>query len=169
MTQLAPAGPTHAQLVERAGRWLLKTMRYPVVLLEPGYGGGCEVPDVLGFEGGRSILIECKASRSDFLSDKKKVARTRGGMGAERWYFAPRGMIAAEEVPEGWGLLELRIRSDRVFRTVRPPGGGDARGRLGMLDEVRLLSGCMAYVQHRQNGYFTGSSRHREQNFGGLL
>ena len=72
------AGPSHEQLVERAGRWLRGTMRCNVVLLEPGYGSVGEIPDAIGWTSdGVSIVVECKASRSDFLADRNKPARRR--------------------------------------------------------------------------------------------
>ena len=55
-----------------------------------------ENPDAMGF-GGRhfSILIECKASRADFIMDRKKWFRKRpeDGMGHKRYFMAPVGML----------------------------------------------------------------------------
>jgi hypothetical protein len=52
-------------------------------------------------------MIECKVSRSDFLNDKKKVSRTHPvtGMGRERFYMCPSGLIREDELPEKWGLI----------------------------------------------------------------
>jgi len=38
---------------------------------------GIEIPDVIGFGSGFSIVIECKVSRADFLQDKKKPHRAK--------------------------------------------------------------------------------------------
>jgi hypothetical protein len=58
---------------------------------------------------GRSILIECKASLSDFRADRKKKPRIskRTGIGELRYYMAPRGIIPENEIPTGWGFLEI--------------------------------------------------------------
>jgi hypothetical protein len=69
---------------------------------------GPETPDAIGFKSFESILIEVKVSRGDFLRDAKKRHRQDGeGMGDLRYYMAPAGMIKSEEVPAGWGLLEV--------------------------------------------------------------
>lgn len=101
---------THAELVERAAKWLRNTRRCGVVLTEAG--GGWEIPDAIGWRvGGRfSVLVECKASRADFLRDAKKAHRLHGdtmGVGRERVYMAPAGMLRADEIPAGWGLVEI--------------------------------------------------------------
>lgn len=69
--------------------------------------GTAEAPDAIGFAHDRSILLECKVSRSDFLADRKKVFRVKPelGMGCYRYYLAPPGVLAPEEIPDRWGLL----------------------------------------------------------------
>jgi hypothetical protein len=65
-----------------------------------------EEPDAIGWGAcSRSILVECKASRADFFADKKK---NRAGVGLEKWYMTPRGLVKPCEVPDGWGLVEYR-------------------------------------------------------------
>lgn len=69
-----------------------------------------ENPDAIGFIGGGfSTLIECKASRSDFAADKKKYFRRdqTHGMGYERYFMAPVGLLKPAEILNGWGLLEV--------------------------------------------------------------
>ena len=95
---------THDQLVKKAIKWL--------------WGQGCAVvisemasrsqePDAIGFCTTYSILVECKASRSDFLSDKHKChQRAEHSMGDQRYYFTAKGLIRPEELPEKWGLIE---------------------------------------------------------------
>ena len=105
---------THDELVERATRWLKGTMSCGVVLCEV-VGGGYEQPDAIGWKhGGRhSILVECKTSRSDFRKDLKKWFRRHGmGMGQQRYYFTPPGLLKPDEIPDGWGLAEAggRVR-----------------------------------------------------------
>lgn len=69
--------------------------------------GTGEQPDAIGWRSGASILIECKASRSDFLSDRGKRFRADPamGMGDWRFYFCPPGVILPGDLPEGWGLM----------------------------------------------------------------
>lgn len=105
---------THAELVQRAQFWL-KGQGYHVVLTE--YKTTCqEQPDAFGLTKEATCLIECKASRSDFLADKNKRFRRSPakGMGVYRYFLTPKGMITPEELPEKWGLLE--IRGQRTFK-----------------------------------------------------
>jgi len=106
---------THDDVVKKASAWLRK--KCPVVVTE--IASSPEQPDALGWRSWDPILIECKASRGDFLSDKKKWFRKKPnmGLGKFRYYMAPEGVIKADEVPEGWGLLE--IRGNRVFEVVK--------------------------------------------------
>ncbi len=76
-----------------------------------------ELPDAIGWKRGWSILVECKVSRGDFLRDKHKVARQRVGMGQSRYFMTPKGLLKPEELPPGWGLLEV---CGRVVRCVAP-------------------------------------------------
>lgn len=117
---------THAELVAAAHRWLAGSQRHPVVLSEPVRLTCSEVPDVIGWSANASCsLVECKTSREDFVADLRKPFRRDPcrGLGAFRWFFAPRGVLRLEEIPSGWGLAELRVGDQgvgRVFR-IRPP------------------------------------------------
>lgn len=104
---------THSELVELARQWLVKK-GFPVVVTEIASVG--EEPDALGFKQGLTTLIECKASRSDFLADSKKFYRQNPeyGLGEYRYYFAPKGLIKVEELPEKWGLIEVGESGVRV-------------------------------------------------------
>ena len=98
---------THAQLVRRAGQWL-RGMGCGLVFEELVALTG-EIPDAIGWkDAGRiSYLVECKASRGDFLADRKKPHRWDGAkaMGCYRYFMCPPGMIRPDELPERWGLL----------------------------------------------------------------
>lgn len=94
---------THKQLVEISYKWMLKRGKMSIAFKELS-SLASEIPDVIGFNGWDSMVIECKVSRSDFLSDKKKPHRSKG-MGNWRFYSCPKGMIKKEELPEKWGLI----------------------------------------------------------------
>ena len=97
---------THAELVERAKRWLWG-QQCGVVITE--LVTGCrETPDAIGWNARGSILVECKTSSSDFYTDKRKPFRAmpEQGMGNLRYFMAPKGVLRAESIPEGWGLIE---------------------------------------------------------------
>lgn len=111
---------THADLVHAAHHWAWNTLRCHAVLAECG-AALVEIPDVIAWgSSGYSIVVECKATRADFLADRKKFFRLRpeSGMGAERWFFTPKGLIDPAELPERWGLAELR--GSRVFKVRKP-------------------------------------------------
>lgn len=106
---------THSDLVERARAWLC--MRWPVVVTELAHGMG-EEADAIGFRTGLSALVECKASRSDFLSDRRKRYRIypEHGMGCYRYYLGPESAFGDDEPPETWGVLRPTSRGVRVVR-----------------------------------------------------
>lgn len=60
-------------------------------------------------KGYRAIGFEIKVSRSDFLRELKKPEKRKHleDSCAECWFVAPAGLLRAEEIPEGWGLLEV--------------------------------------------------------------
>lgn len=117
---------THSDLVALAAAWLRR--KHAVVITELTHGAG-EEPDAIGFTGyGKSTLVECKASRGDFLADRKKRFRQQPqlGMGRLRYMLAPDGMIAVDELPAGWGLLKPSGSGVRVLQHGKP---FDAYGR----------------------------------------
>ena len=66
-----------------------------------------EQPDVLGLTAyGKSIIVEVKVSRADFLADKKKSWRINPNiaMGDERVYLTPEGLLNVSDIPYGWQL-----------------------------------------------------------------
>ena len=68
-----------------------------------------ECPDVFGWGGSSTQLIEVKVSRGDFLGDKKKLWRNfpPHGIGLYRSYLCPDGLIKETELPYNWGLLYI--------------------------------------------------------------
>ena len=131
---------THDMLVEAAAAWLRS--RCSVVITEMAHLES-ETPDAIGWKSKTSILIECKASRADFLADRWKPFRRDpgSGMGAVRYYCAPSGMLKAEELPEGWGLLELRAGRLRVAK--QPPAKKFPRRHIA---EITLLLSALRRI-----------------------
>lgn len=99
---------THNELVSRAEKWL-KNQGCSVTINDTfrSYTAWGELPDSIGWRDGISILVECKASRSDFLADKKKPFRAEPekGMGDWRFFLSEPNVINVEDLPDGWGLL----------------------------------------------------------------
>lgn len=104
---------THAELVERAGKWLKNSLHCRVVLTEHvAYTRSCETPDAIGWVNNRAILVECKTSRSDFYADRRKPSRHKDfpALGVWRFYFAPPCLLGIKDInymAEGWGLYAV--------------------------------------------------------------
>jgi hypothetical protein len=114
-----------------------------------------EEPDALGFKNGLSTLIECKASRNDFLSDKKKTWRQLPGkaLGYYRYYCVPKGMVAIEELPEGWGLIETSgsgLRQKVKSRGI--PGKKDFQSEMCILMSVIRRLGRIQWGDNKLKG-----------------
>lgn len=110
---------THNDLCLVAVRWLQRAYSAGgpachVAVSECRSGWSGEIPDAIGFRAAGfddgSVVVECKTTRSDFLADRKKGHRISGGMGNWRYFMAPTGLIRADELPAGWGLLEVNAR-----------------------------------------------------------
>lgn len=108
----------HSQLTEIAVKWLKRPncqkghgCLVSASELRSGWDG--EIPDAIGFKlaGNNviSVVVEAKASRSDFLCDKNKPHRQLG-MGDFRYYICPEYLIKPDELPPGWGLLYVNKR-----------------------------------------------------------
>ena len=139
---------THAQLVKLAESWLRRSYRCGVILSEQACSSG-EVPDVIGWKGHcRSVVVECKVSRADFLADTQKQWRKDSEMalGCERLYLAPAGLISPAELPLGWGLLECR---GRKVRLAIKPRRTSLRTAQGMMHEMNLLLASLRRVEVR--------------------
>lgn len=119
-----PPTKHHRMLVEAAYLWVLKNGSCGVAFKElNSLACNGEYPDVIGFGShGYSVLIECKTTRSDFHSDKKKVFRQHPefGMGSHRYYCCPTGVIKKEDLPEGWGLIYVneKYRARCVYKPI---------------------------------------------------
>lgn len=157
-----PRALTHRVLVNRIAKW----MRFnrscpvgvcPVVMVE--LATQChETPDVLGFYGpGCSMLVECKVSRADFLGDKEKNFRRYEdqGVGDVRYFAAPKGMLSPDELPDGWGLIEVSDKETRLgdrrveVRRSAAPKTANKRNEVKMLMSAirRLEISSAVYVE----------------------
>ncbi|HEY1679267.1 MAG TPA: hypothetical protein VGG04_16235 [Candidatus Sulfotelmatobacter sp.] len=137
---------THAQLVERAVRWL-RWYRCGVVLSEQACVSG-EMPDAIGWkQASHSVLVECKITRGDFLVDRAKPFRLKPekGVGSERFYLTPAALVKVEELPAGWGLLELRRGRVEMVR----PSEKKLRTGVGFGYEMNLLLASLRRVEVR--------------------
>ncbi len=135
-------------MIERAVEWLRSTYRCGIILSEQSCASG-EVPDVIGWKGFcQSVLVECKVSRGDFLADANKPFRLKPeeGLGSRRFYMAPEGLIAPEELPRHWGLLECK---GKQVRLLAKPGKQDLRSQVGLMKEMNLLLASLRRVEVR--------------------
>lgn len=137
---------THGQLVEHAVRWL-RSYRCGVVLSEQACVSG-EMPDAIGWKrANHSVLVECKVTRADFLADRGKPFRKKpeDGVGCERFYLTPLALVKPEELPSGWGLLELRRgRIELVQNSAK-----NLRSAAGLRYEMNLLLASLRRVEVR--------------------
>ena len=138
---------THAQLVKLAESWL-RQHHCRIVLSEQTVDSG-EVPDVIGWQADcHSFVVECKASRADFFADQRKLVRRKPelGMGCERYYLAPKGIIRPQELPSQWGLLEARGKEITVMTK---SDSRSQRTNLGLMTEMELLLASLRRVEAR--------------------
>jgi hypothetical protein len=137
---------THAQMVERAVRWL-RSYRCGVVLSEQACASG-EMPDAIGWKRAcHSVLVECKVTRADFLADREKPFRQKPqrGVGSERFYLTSHALIKLEELPTGWGLLEYHRGRIEMLH----PSAKNLRTVVGFSYEMNLLLASLRRVEVR--------------------
>ena len=137
---------SHEKLVSFAVRWL-RRYRCGVILSEQACISG-EVPDAIGWKKAcHSVLVECKVSRADYLADHEKPFRQKPqtGVGSERYYLVPRGLIRLDELPTGWGLIEVCGREVKVVK----PSAKNLRSTAGFRYEMNLLLASLRRVEVR--------------------
>lgn len=125
----------------------LRRYRCGVVLSEQACASG-EMPDAIGWKKAcHSVLVECKVSRADFLADRAKPFRLQpeNGVGSERYYLAPKGLIRIEELPGGWGLLEICGREIQTMKR----SAKNLRSNAGFQYEMNLLLASLRRVEVR--------------------
>jgi hypothetical protein len=140
---------THAELVTIARRWLWDTQQCSPILCEPSVGYG-ESPDAIGwklnYHKAMSIVVECKASRSDFHADRDKPSRkTTMGVGAFRYYLCTGpDIIHGDDLQGlGWGLLYAD--KGQVAEVLWPTPYTGARR--DVITEMRLLGGAVQNLE----------------------
>lgn len=139
---------THCELVERAVYWLKNSQKCLVVLSEQGGGLTYEKPDAIGWQGGESILVECKVSIADLCADFKKPSRKYPDLaiGSKRYYLVPkeleseaRSVLTEAKMDEwtGWGLL---ICHEKNIKAAWHPRGGKLSVLGKRYEECMLLA-----------------------------
>lgn len=133
----------HSELVEIGRQWLLGSRKWAgyklscSVVITEMTSRSTETPDVLGFEGSQSVLLECKTSLSDFKAEQKKPARRHEdlhpGVGNFRYYFAPKGVIPRKQLPDGWGLIEVDENKKVVIEVFARLRDANKKDEIGML------------------------------------
>lgn len=120
---IAENGLTHSKIIEYSRKVLKRAgMRWKCGITVSELSTiNSEIPDILGFYSGGASLIEAKASRNDFLNDKKKPFRMNPetGMGNYRFYACPTGLIKENELPNKWGLIYVSEKGRCVVK-VKP-------------------------------------------------
>lgn len=86
-----------------------------------------EIPDVVGFYCGGSVIIESKVSKADFNRDKKKHHRTTDGIGDYRFFLCEDNLISPDELYDDWGLLYADSKDVKIIK--HPTNRGMERSR----------------------------------------
>lgn len=130
---------THTDLVKIAETWLLRTRKCSFVFTELVCLATPEAPDAIGFRSRYSILLECKISRADFLSDAKKIFRCDSALGAGvyRFYLCPEGIIKPDELPAKWGLIWVN-KEGKPRQVVGPKGNVWRNGAQSFIHERNI-------------------------------
>lgn len=104
----------HPKLCEIGRKWVLRAPsskggNMHLAFTEIGCNKVKEHPDVFGLHSsGETVILEAKASRADFLADKKKPFRADPdqGMGDFRYYISPKDVVREEDLTgTKWGLI----------------------------------------------------------------
>ncbi|MGY5852437.1 MAG: hypothetical protein RTU92_02595 [Candidatus Thorarchaeota archaeon] len=143
---------THSELVEIGYKWLMKSVKCSFAFKEMRTYTK-ETPDVIGWKNNSSVLIECKASRSDFLTDVHKSFRQYGGVGNYRFYLAPVGLLKHDDIPFKWGWLEANEKGG-VVRRIAPKGNVWAdwpRFEANLQAEAIMLQSALRRIQGKVN------------------
>ena len=109
---------THKDLVDIAHRLVLNKFSCGCAYKEKVTTATSEIPDVIGFGAwGHSVLIEVKVSRADFKRNAYKAHKSP--MGKYRFFCVPDGLVKIQELPQGWGLIEINDKG-KVYNIFNP-------------------------------------------------
>jgi hypothetical protein len=119
-----PDPDTHNALCKRGSKWLKKHSQNvlvpncQIVAVELFTQVEKEIPDIIGWCGWCSVMIEVKVQRSDFLQDFKKPFRQicKDGVGEFRYYLSPENLIIEDELPDMWGLLYETKKGIKIIK-----------------------------------------------------
>lgn len=111
---------THSELCIIAANWLKTKFNCRIVLIEPhAYTTYNEIPDVIGWVGGKCIVVECKTSIADFNKDQKKIFRSAElsdlCIGNWRFYFTNGDFLKNHNIPKGWGYYFIEENKKILF------------------------------------------------------
>jgi len=140
----------HKELVEIGKKWLWSRCDMVVTELATWVS---ETPDVIGWKGGASTLIECKTNRQDFLRDRHKGARRMPeyAMGNYRYYLMPEKTInSIDEIPEKWGLLVIKKSSE--IQIVKNPHSFSPLSNIALVKEIGMLVSCIRRIGQNPPG-----------------
>lgn len=140
-----PTVYSHATLIGMAAQWM-KSRGLPVVATDV-VSSCCETPDAIGFGAyGGCVLCEAKATRSDFMADRKKIFRRNAGrgLGTARYYVVPPGLIRDGDDLFGFGILEARGSKLAIVRECVIFHEHNTRGEMSILVSLlrRIGSTC---------------------------
>lgn len=146
MKQVTLFPHTHKDLVNIAYNWILRRSSCGVAFKEFNTNAcNGEYPDVIGFgTWGHSVLVEVKISRSDFFADRKKFFRIHPeqGMGTQRFYCCPSGLLKKEDMPSGWGLIWVNEKG-KATMVHSPYTGNIAERHQGFQKNIKAEHGLM--------------------------
>jgi len=112
----------HNELCELGAKWIRAIGSYRFVDTEIHAPIG-QIPDVIGLGFHKSIMVECKTSRSDFFADRKK--NNHGSTtGYHRFYLCPPDIIKPDDLEEGYGLL---YAYGKMVKDIKPIVGAKHR------------------------------------------
>lgn len=121
------------------------------------------------------VGLEVKASRSDWLSEKKDPTKQEHFIGiVDEFYVvaARKGIVNENELPQGWGLLELKPNSERLYKEVESDLTEDQRGTPSRRFWGKLLAKASGendgytetdLQEARSKGYEEGIERGKER------
>lgn len=136
---------THESLRKRALKWLTLTNHCGAVLSEIVAACG-EIPDAIGWQAHRSVAVECKVSRADFLANQSKPHSWNGmGVGQLRFYLCPPDLLTEKDVRgTDWGLLYANEKHVAVVVQ------GTMREQYDLLSERTMLVSALRRVRTRE-------------------